>query len=44
MFKMISLNDEAKIFLNRNGRVIVRMRGLPFESNGKDVVSFFNNY
>ena len=32
-------NGEAKTFLARNGKVIIRMRGLPFDSGDKDVVS-----
>lgn len=33
-------NNEAKLFLSRSGKIIIRMRGLPFEANSKDVVSF----
>jgi hypothetical protein len=32
-------NSEAKVFLSRNGKVIVRMRGLPFDATAKEVVS-----
>jgi hypothetical protein len=32
-------NSEAQAFLQRNGQVIIRMRGLPFDANAKDVVS-----
>ena len=32
-------NGEAKTFLSRNGKVIIRMRGLPFDSGAKEVVS-----
>ena len=32
-------NSEAQSFLSRNGQVIVRMRGLPFDASAKDVVS-----
>ena len=32
-------NSEAQAFLQRNGQVIIRMRGLPFDATAKDVVS-----
>jgi len=31
-------NSEAQAFLQRNGQVIIRMRGLPFDATAKDVV------
>ncbi|CAF0942517.1 unnamed protein product [Brachionus calyciflorus] len=34
-------NNEVKTFLTRNGKIIIRMRGLPFDSTAKDVVDFF---
>lgn len=42
---MLGSNAEAKTFLSRNGKVIIRMRGLPFDAVAKDVVSEKkNNY
>jgi epithelial splicing regulatory protein 1/2 len=35
-------NSEAQAFLQRDGQIIIRMRGLPFDANAKDVVSRFN--
>jgi hypothetical protein len=35
----IGSNSEAQAFLQRNGQVIIRMRGLPFDATAKDVVS-----
>jgi len=32
-------NSEAQAFLQRDGQVIIRMRGLPFDAVAKDVVS-----
>ena len=32
-------NSEAQAFLQRDGQVIIRMRGLPFDATAKDVVS-----
>ncbi len=32
-------NSEAQAFLQRDGQVIIRMRGLPFDASAKDVVS-----
>jgi len=32
-------NSEAQAFLQGNGQVIIRMRGLPFDATAKDVVS-----
>lgn len=32
-------NSDAQTFLQRNGQVIIRMRGLPFDATSKDVVS-----
>ncbi|CAF1485782.1 unnamed protein product, partial [Adineta steineri] len=34
-------NSEAQAFLQRDGQVIIRMRGLPFDATAKDVVEFF---
>lgn len=34
-------NSEAQAFLQRNGQVIIRMRGLPFDATAKDVIEFF---
>ena len=31
-------NSEAQAFLQRDGQVIIRMRGLPFDAVAKDVV------
>jgi hypothetical protein len=31
-------NAEAQKFLQRDGQVIIRMRGLPFDATAKDVV------
>jgi hypothetical protein len=39
MFLTKGSNAEAKDFLAKNGKVIVRMRGLPFNASAKDVVS-----
>ena len=36
---MIGSNSEAQTFLQRDGQVIIRMRGLPFDATAKDVVS-----
>lgn len=35
-------NSEAQAFLQRDGQVIIRMRGLPFDALAKDVIDFFN--
>jgi hypothetical protein len=35
----IGSNSEAKEFLNRDGKIIIRMRGLPFDAVAKNVVS-----
>ena len=32
-------NNDATIFLQRGGHVIIRMRGLPYEATAKQVVS-----
>ena len=32
-------NSEAQAFLQRDGQVIIRMRGLPFDATARDVVS-----
>ncbi|CAF4016969.1 unnamed protein product [Rotaria sordida] len=34
-------NSEAHTFLQRDGQVIIRLRGLPFDANSKDVIEFF---
>ncbi|UJR20766.1 hypothetical protein I4U23_023883 [Adineta vaga] len=34
-------NSEAQAFLQRDGQVIIRMRGLPFDATAKDVIEFF---
>ena len=34
-------NTEARDFLSKEGKMIVRMRGLPFNATGKEVVSTF---
>jgi len=34
-------NSEAQTFLQRDGQVIIRMRGLPFDATSKDVIEFF---
>lgn len=41
LFFIKGSNSEAQSFLSRNGQVIVRMRGLPFDATAKDVVCFF---
>jgi hypothetical protein len=38
-FLNLGSNSEAQAFLQRNGQVIIRMRGLPFDATAKDVVS-----
>ena len=35
----LGTNSEAHAFLQRDGQVIIRMRGLPFDATVKDVVS-----
>ena len=35
-------NSEAQAFLQRDGQVIIRMRGLPFDATAKDVVKFID--
>ncbi|CAF5123275.1 unnamed protein product, partial [Rotaria sp. Silwood1] len=30
-------NSEAQAFLQRDGQIIIRMRGLPFDATAKDV-------
>lgn len=35
----LGTNSEAQGFLQRDGQVIIRMRGLPFDATAKDVVS-----
>lgn len=37
-FFILGSNSEAQAFLQRNGQVIIRMRGLPFDATAKDVV------
>lgn len=37
-------NSEAQAFLQRDGQVIIRMRGLPFDATAKDVVSTSNTH
>ncbi|CAF4529088.1 unnamed protein product [Rotaria sp. Silwood1] len=34
-------NSEAQAFLQRDGQIIIRMRGLPFDATAKDVIEFF---
>ncbi|CAF3479394.1 unnamed protein product [Adineta steineri] len=34
-------NSEAQAFLQRDGQVIIRMRGLPFDATARDVIEFF---
>lgn len=34
-------NNEAQAFLSRGGQVIVRMRGLPYDCTGKQILDFF---
>ena len=38
-FAILGSNSEAQAFLQRDGQVIIRMRGLPFDATSKDVVS-----
>jgi epithelial splicing regulatory protein 1/2 len=42
LFFLLGSNSEAQAFLQRNGQVIIRMRGLPFDATAKDVVSIYN--
>jgi hypothetical protein len=35
----VGSNSEAQAFLQRDGQVIIRMRGLPFDASAKDVVN-----
>lgn len=37
-------NSEAQAFLQRDGQIIIRMRGLPFDASAKDVVSIYDLY
>jgi hypothetical protein len=39
---ILGSNSEAQAFLQRDGQVIIRMRGLPFDATAKDVVSIYN--
>jgi len=41
-YSFVGSNSEAQAFLQRNGQVIIRMRGLPFDATAKDVVSIPN--
>ncbi|XP_014675115.1 PREDICTED: epithelial splicing regulatory protein 1-like isoform X2 [Priapulus caudatus] len=34
-------NNEATAFLSRGAQVIVRMRGLPYDTSAKDIITFF---
>ncbi|CAF1077806.1 unnamed protein product [Rotaria magnacalcarata] len=34
-------NSEARAFLQRDGQIIIRMRGLPFDATSRDVIEFF---
>ncbi|CAF3359512.1 unnamed protein product [Rotaria socialis] len=34
-------NSEAHAFLQRDGQIIIRMRGLPFDATSRDVIEFF---
>jgi len=38
---ILGSNSEAQAFLQRDGQVIIRMRGLPFDATAKDVVSIY---
>ena len=38
-WSLLGSNSEAQAFLQRDGQVIIRMRGLPFDATAKDVVS-----
>ena len=42
LYLNLGSNNEAKTFLSRNGKIIIRMRGLPFDAGSKDVVSILN--
>ncbi|RXG59343.1 RNA-binding protein fusilli [Armadillidium vulgare] len=42
MMNVIRNNNEAQQFLSRGGQVIIRMRGLPYDCNAKQVVDFFD--
>jgi len=42
IYSFVGSNSEAQAFLQRNGQVIIRMRGLPFDATAKDVVSIPN--
>ena len=39
LFLIVGSNSEAQAFLQRDGQVIIRMRGLPFDATARDVVS-----
>jgi hypothetical protein len=41
---LLGSNSEAQAFLQRDGHIIIRMRGLPFDATAKDVVSIYNAY
>jgi epithelial splicing regulatory protein 1/2 len=41
-FFLLGSNSEAQAFLQRDGQVIIRMRGLPFDATAKDVVSIYH--
>ncbi|CAF1344615.1 unnamed protein product [Rotaria sordida] len=36
-------NSEAQAFLQRDGQIIIRMRGLPFDATAKDVINRVNH-
>jgi hypothetical protein len=42
LFCLLGSNSEAQAFLQRDGQVIIRMRGLPFDATAKDVVSIYH--